>query len=106
MLITCCHLCSGIGIVNAIEVVNAFPEDDGLQKFREWLESPDPAILGRLNTHSRKKNSKGNHIDADVPTQDAQTSSPESSGFTDSKTSDNISDDKRIFMDKHVILHS
>lgn len=102
----CCHLRSGIGIVNAIEVVNAFPEDDGLQKFREWLESPDPAILGRLNTHSRKKSTKGNHLEADVPTQDDQSSSSESFGFTDAKTRDNISDDTRIFMDKHVILHS
>ncbi|XP_027349553.1 DNA repair protein UVH3 [Abrus precatorius] len=53
---------SGIGIVNAIEVVNAFPEEDGLLKFRQWVESPDPTILGRLDTKSgsssRKKGSK------------------------------------------------
>ncbi|XP_054790817.1 DNA repair protein UVH3-like [Prosopis cineraria] len=39
---------SGIGIVNAIEVVNAFPEEDGLLKFRQWVESPDPTIFGRF----------------------------------------------------------
>ncbi|MED6199328.1 hypothetical protein PIB30_074944 [Stylosanthes scabra] len=53
---------SGIGIVNAIEVVNAFPEEDGLLKFRKWVESPDPTILGNLNTKSgsntKKKGSK------------------------------------------------
>ncbi|XP_057720536.1 DNA repair protein UVH3 isoform X1 [Arachis stenosperma] len=53
---------SGIGIVNAIEVVNAFPEKDGLLKFRQWVESPDPTILGWLNTkggsNTRKKGSK------------------------------------------------
>ncbi|RDX72864.1 DNA repair protein UVH3, partial [Mucuna pruriens] len=53
---------SGIGIVNAIEVVNAFPEEDGLLKFRQWVESPDPTILGRLDAKSRlntrKKGSK------------------------------------------------
>ncbi|KAL1352877.1 DNA repair protein UVH3 isoform X2 [Arachis hypogaea] len=53
---------SGIGIVNAIEVVNAFPEKDGLLKFRQWVESPDPTILGWLNTKggstTRKKGSK------------------------------------------------
>ncbi|KAH1162102.1 hypothetical protein GLYMA_01G077200v4 [Glycine max] len=53
---------SGIGIVNAIEVVNAFPEEDGLLKFRQWVESPDPTILGRLDansgSNSRKKGSK------------------------------------------------
>ncbi|XP_020204760.1 DNA repair protein UVH3 isoform X2 [Cajanus cajan] len=53
---------SGIGIVNAIEVVNAFPEEDGLQKFRQWVESPDPTILGMLDakggSNTRKKGSK------------------------------------------------
>ncbi|KAL8124353.1 DNA repair protein UVH3 [Apium graveolens] len=39
---------SGIGIVNAIEVINAFPEEDGLCQFREWIESPDPSILGKV----------------------------------------------------------
>ncbi|XP_020592445.1 DNA repair protein UVH3 isoform X2 [Phalaenopsis equestris] len=32
---------SGIGIVNAIEVINGFPEKDGFIKFKEWVESPD-----------------------------------------------------------------
>ncbi|RAL46874.1 hypothetical protein DM860_005153 [Cuscuta australis] len=40
---------SGIGIVNAIEVVNAFPGEDGLRKFREWVESPDPTILNKVD---------------------------------------------------------
>nr|GMC59385.1 DNA repair protein UVH3 isoform X1 [Ipomoea batatas] len=43
---------SGIGIVNAIEVLNAFPEEDGLHKFREWVESPDPTILGKIDGRS------------------------------------------------------
>ncbi|GBG67011.1 hypothetical protein CBR_g74695 [Chara braunii] len=38
---------SGIGIVNAIEVVNAFPEEDGLHKFREWLDTPDLSFLDK-----------------------------------------------------------
>lgn len=35
----------GIGPVNALEVLRAFPGDDGLVAFREWLHSvlPDPA---------------------------------------------------------------
>jgi hypothetical protein len=32
-----CVCCSGIGIVNAIEVVTAFPEEDGIKKFRDWI---------------------------------------------------------------------
>ncbi|CAH9092387.1 unnamed protein product [Cuscuta epithymum] len=43
---------SGIGIVNAIEVLNAFPEKDGLRKFREWVESPDPTILGKVDVQA------------------------------------------------------
>eukprot|EP00803_Ostreobium_quekettii_P004915 evm.model.scf_615.3 EVM.evm.TU.scf_615.3 scf_615:20234-34220(+) len=36
---------SGIGIVNAMEVVNAFPGDDGLQDFKKWLQSPDEELV-------------------------------------------------------------
>ncbi|KAH9604584.1 hypothetical protein KSS87_003600 [Heliosperma pusillum] len=53
---------SGIGIVNAIEVVNAFPEDDGLHSFREWVDSPDPNILGKgglqIGESAKKNGSK------------------------------------------------
>lgn len=52
---------SGVGIVNAIEVVNAFHGKDGLRELREWIESPDPSILGKLDVEaggdSRKKGS-------------------------------------------------
>ncbi|XP_057769315.1 DNA repair protein UVH3 isoform X2 [Salvia miltiorrhiza] len=54
---------SGVGIVNAIEVVTAFHGKDGLREFREWIESPDPSILGKLDSeaggNSRKEGSKG-----------------------------------------------
>ncbi|KAJ3676310.1 hypothetical protein LUZ60_003722 [Juncus effusus] len=52
---------SGIGIVNAIEVMRAFPEEDGLKKFREWIESPDPSILGSFDNNLNKKSSKQNN---------------------------------------------
>ncbi|XP_058736764.1 DNA repair protein UVH3 isoform X2 [Vicia villosa] len=71
---------SGIGIVNAIEVVTAFPEEDGFQKFRQWVESPDPTILGRLDAKSVSK--KG--------------SKPE-----EKESPDHIQETKQIFMDKH-----
>lgn len=32
---------TGVGIVNAIEIVHAFPGLDGLYDFREWVETPD-----------------------------------------------------------------
>ncbi|PIA62144.1 hypothetical protein AQUCO_00200266v1 [Aquilegia coerulea] len=96
---------SGIGIVNAIEVVNAFPEEDGLQKFREWLESPDPTILGKLVTQtgpdSRKKESNGpadcSKTVADVPASCGVVSE----GHDNELSADDIQKTKQIFMDKH-----
>ncbi|KAG8384799.1 hypothetical protein BUALT_Bualt04G0156000 [Buddleja alternifolia] len=86
---------SGIGIVNAIEVVNAFPEKDGLREFREWIESPDPSILGKLDVeegeNSRKRGSKksenikeGTSYDQNVP-----------------ESADDAKRMKQIFMNKH-----
>ncbi|CAL0318694.1 unnamed protein product [Lupinus luteus] len=49
---------SGIGIVNAVEVLNAFPEEDGLLKFRQWVESPDPTILGKLDAKNGSNTKK------------------------------------------------
>ncbi|KAI5430693.1 DNA repair protein uvh3, variant 2 [Lathyrus oleraceus] len=71
---------SGIGIVNAIEVVTAFPEEDGFQKFRQWVESPDPTILGRSDTKSVSK--KGSKLE-------------------EKESPDYIQERKQIFMDKH-----
>lgn len=100
--------CSGIGIVNAIEVVNAFPEEDGLQKFREWLESPDPSILGKLNAHtghnSRKRKLKACSNGADGLANNVDSASEESivRGHDDQQSMDGFQDIKQIFMDKHV----
>ncbi|KAM7509106.1 hypothetical protein LguiA_019559 [Lonicera macranthoides] len=86
---------SGIGIVNAVEVVNAFPEEDGLHKFREWIESPDPSILGKADlqagSRSRKKGSKAADIDASC-----SNNNNEGASFLD-----NIDNEKQIFMEKH-----
>ncbi|XP_022739308.1 DNA repair protein UVH3 isoform X3 [Durio zibethinus] len=107
---------SGIGIVNAIEVVNAFPEEDGLHTFREWIESPDPTILGKVNVQegssARKRGSK--FSDKDVNS--AKTSMIDSVSSIEGVSSldqnisqadenkqskDCIDDMKQIFMDKH-----
>lgn len=92
--------CSGIGIVNAVEVVNAFPEEDGLHKFREWIESPDPSILGKADLQarprSRKKGSKAVDIDGSC-----SNSNNEGASFLD-----DVDNEKQIFMDKHVIKFS
>lgn len=42
----CAAACAaGVGIVNAVEVVHAFPGTDGLQAFKDWLTAPDDQLL-------------------------------------------------------------
>lgn len=41
---------AGIGVVNALEVVQAFPGEEGFVKFKEWLESPDTELLNAAKT--------------------------------------------------------
>ncbi|XWS40772.1 hypothetical protein CRYUN_Cryun17cG0024300 [Craigia yunnanensis] len=100
---------SGIGIVNAIEVVNAFPEEEGLHNFREWIESPDPTILGKLNVQegSSARKRASNFSDKDVNS--AKTSMEGVSSFEQNisqadenkQSTDCIDEIKQIFMDKH-----
>ncbi|KAA3459375.1 DNA repair protein UVH3 isoform X3 [Gossypium australe] len=106
---------SGIGIVNAIEVVNAFPEEDGLHKFREWIESPDPTILGKLNVQEEssawKRGPKSTEKDVNstkTSTGGSESNNGESSLDQNSfqadknmQSADGIDDIKQIFMDKH-----
>uniref|UniRef100_A0A1J3ENI3 DNA repair protein UVH3 n=2 Tax=Noccaea caerulescens TaxID=107243 RepID=A0A1J3ENI3_NOCCA len=80
---------SGIGIVNAIEVVTAYPEEDGLQKFREWVESPDPTILG---TPDAKKG---------LNVKKRGSGSVDDKGSSSGVPMDDTEEIKRIFMDKH-----
>ena len=99
-----CLWCRGIGIVNAVEVVNAFPEEDGLCKFREWIESPDPTILGKFDvktgSSSWKRGSKVS--DNDVSCSNSTMEGLAASDQTVLQTMDDIQKTKQIFMDKHV----
>ncbi|KAL5582514.1 hypothetical protein UlMin_014956 [Ulmus minor] len=93
---------SGIGIVNAIEVVNAFPEEDGLQKFRDWIESPDPSILGKLSQTESGANKKGSKVDDNISNMEVVSASHENnSGAQEQKSTNQTQDIKQIFMDKH-----
>lgn len=100
--------CSGIGIVNAIEVVNAFSEEDGLHKFREWIESPDPSILGKLDvktgSNGKKKGSKANLKGPKRSAEGASESDQSSLQADDNQqAAEHDQDMKQIFMDNHVI---
>ncbi|KAH0470975.1 hypothetical protein IEQ34_000698 [Dendrobium chrysotoxum] len=97
---------SGIGIVNAIEVINGFPEEDGLLKFKEWVESPDLGILcgsqysGNLN--KRSSNTNGNTTDG-IGTNILCSASKESILGADQLSDNTVPDTKNkvTFMDKH-----
>jgi DNA excision repair protein ERCC-5 len=98
-------VCSGIGIVNAIEVVHAFPEEDGLQKFKEWIESPDPSIFGQLHMETSSKSKKrkpgGNYSDGK-----GKGLEHEYDQGSDDLSSDETERVKKIFMTKHVSMFS
>ncbi|KAM3230306.1 hypothetical protein ACQJBY_060852 [Aegilops geniculata] len=92
---------SGIGIVNAIEVVHAFPEEDGLQQFREWIESPDPAILGKFDVEtsgsSKRRKSGGNES-----CEKGNSLEPECAEGSDNNQSSNETQHiKEVFMSNH-----
>ncbi|ERN10327.1 DNA repair protein UVH3 isoform X1 [Amborella trichopoda] len=98
---------SGVGIVNAIEIVNAFPEEGGLQKFREWLESPDPSILNKVHAQTgketRKKSSKESKKDEDVCESmgDVLLDDNSDGRCNIDQESEDIANLKQIFMEKH-----
>ena len=37
-----------MGIVNAVEIVNAFEGLEGLRQFRDWVSNPDPQLLAAI----------------------------------------------------------
>lgn len=98
------YCCSGIGIVNAIEVVHAFPEENGLNMFREWIESPDPSILGNLDNHSnsssKKRTSKASKKGADATMSNAEESTFK--GHDDQPSTSGNDNIMETFMSKHV----
>lgn len=104
--------CSGIGIVNAIEVVNAFPEEDGLHHFREWIESPDPTILGKFDvqtgSNSRKRGSKVGENSMSYTKGSMEGLSEVGKNVLQAdeskQSADNSQDIKKIFMDNHVMI--
>ncbi len=38
---------TGVGIVNAVEIVSAFPGFEGLERFKKWLDSPDSDLFSK-----------------------------------------------------------
>ncbi|KAK7339428.1 hypothetical protein VNO77_20093 [Canavalia gladiata] len=91
---------SGIGIVNAIEVMNAFPEEDGLLKFRQWVESPDPTILGRLDAKSGP-NAKKKGPKVEEKLNSSSCNVKESASDQNTHHAPEIQEIKQIFFDKH-----
>ena len=36
---------AGVGVVNAVEILRAFPGDEGLARFRAWVDGPDERLV-------------------------------------------------------------
>lgn len=77
--------------------MNAFPEEDGLQKFRQWVESPDPTILGKLK--------KGSKVEEKINSSNCNVKESASDHHAQEKNelSDYIQEIKQTFINKHVI---
>ena len=83
--------------------VNAFPEKDGLQEFREWIESPDPSILGKLDVkggNSKKKMTKTGEGDIGCSSSNLDETSSDQSVRESQEESARR---RQFFMDSHVI---
>jgi DNA excision repair protein ERCC-5 len=50
---------AGIGIVNAVEIVHAFPGSEGLRAFSAWVHSPDQALLDLAAKGKRRRRASG-----------------------------------------------
>lgn len=72
--------------------MTAFPEEGGLQKFREWVESPDPTILGKTDAKTGSNVKKRGSASVD------------NEGSISGVSTDDTEEIKKIFMDKHVLL--
>lgn len=90
---------SGIGIVNAIEVVNAFDGEGGLKKFKEMVESVDLSLLKgfkRKGSQSKAKGNKGGASDAVEEEASELTGNGDVSGDPESTLR------QEAFMENHV----
>jgi DNA excision repair protein ERCC-5 len=106
---------SGIGIVNAIEVVNAFPGEEGLKSFKKWVESPDLSLLGLQGKGTKKKGGHlkqkahqvGNKEGYAASNGDEMVEDDSVDGITDVGDGDDVGDPdikvlQQEFMEKHV----
>eukprot|EP00887_Chlorella_sp_A99_P002071 scaffold21.g2071.t1 len=50
-----CEGVPGVGVVNAMEVVRAFPGLEGLRRFKEWVESPDEQLVELAKGGSKRR---------------------------------------------------
>lgn len=94
---------SGIGIVNAIEVVNTFQGEAGLQKFKEWLDAPDLTLLNKVHQDGTKKQTRKKKIERESEAQAHSTNvvvDPDDAASARSETS-NYNHRQEGFIDKH-----
>ncbi|KAK9806600.1 hypothetical protein WJX73_007536 [Symbiochloris irregularis] len=53
----------GVGIVNALEIVRAFPTDEDLRSFRDWVNIPDAEALAAAQGKAKEPAKEGDEQD-------------------------------------------
>ena len=56
----------GIGVVNTVEILHAFPGDEGLQRFRQWLDGTYRTVEIEELARSKHSQEKINSLDAEA----------------------------------------
>lgn len=108
-LVICLCLSSGIGIVNAIEIVNAFDEPDGLSIFKQMVESPDYSLPGLHGLGYEMKGRRGKQTDKGKSGMEKMVENDNDDGGTDIGPENDVEDAdiklrRQVFMEKHVSL--
>lgn len=90
--------------MNAIEVVRAFDEEDGLQKFRMWLDSLDLSLFNQIRGREKVKGTAKGRAKGKAARGEGELGKDEISkgGDLDGTEDNRFTHRQRIFISEHV----
>ena len=95
--------------MNAIEIVNAFDEPDGLSIFKQMVESPDYSLPGLHGLGYEMKGRRGKQTNKGKSGMEKMVENDIDDGSTDIGPENDVEDAdiklrRQVFMEKHVSL--